>query len=1115
MRKTFFTLLLAGFVSLSASAQQTVKSFPKLTMAKAPLASPAYTPSAIDDKALGTKIFATQVTDESKFRSWLSFYDKNPYTLNRIKIYENEVGYQNHGLQCGAMVGDTYYAIFGSYNQNYGGPYEWFGYEYFGTVDVRTGEFTPIKDFRVEGTNGGLVSNPVYMNQTGEQELPIVMGMSYNPADGLLYMIAKYQKDAYTNAQTRLYTVDTATGDFTLVTTLDAQIFNFCFDYDGNMYTLEPWWKQTGVDEETGAVEYTWSGTYFKEYDENFELVDGKTFRVKTSENQDAYMQYYGSMSFNYTNGDLYITCPVASDNSGNAGYDRLIKLDPNTGKYVESMTFMGGNQIVGLYVPYYAADAREAAARVADLATAPDATGNAKVQLSWTNPSKAWNGDDLTELAEVLVYRKNADFKDCALSSEEIYDHSTLVATVPAGNDLIGKAMTWKDENPNQGMNVYYIVPCRVSGEKGVPDSIRCVAGLDVPGAPTDFTATLDGANVKLTWKAPVDGKNNGYIDPAALKYDIVRNPGNTTVASDIQGTEFTDETIVNETRGKFTYTIVGKNEAGVGDSVTTAEIEAGSAPLPPASFLIKTKDDSEQWTAFEGWGGDGQMFEWAWNNTFRLITGANGGSDWAASPAFRLQKGKTYRFTSSFRNDYPNVGHTIGRYVGTAPTEEGMTNKIGEETEYSASNYYESNPVVTYEDTFTAPEDGTYYFGFKVSDNTDYDILYFYGVSVEQVFTKDLQALDLNLLGTDCVSGDNNQATVQIKNGGTENVAAGSYKVMVIQKVDGVEYGRGTVENTPAVRAGSVAEIPVTFMPMEEGEYEFAARIIFDGDEYDGNNTSEWKNINVLAYGENTPWSLVVTDGDEWEYTYFPFSNVDPTDGSQSIYTKSDFAAKGDVTNTIERIGYEYRGNDLSDALQIDNVTVWMANTDLQQFTDGNAWVDESTLTQVYNGNITLLPGSGNVLSFQLDEPFTYDPAKNLLVCVEHSGAATKMFPALWRTFNENGARNRSLRYWSSLSNKYTEKAAPVLYVGFKPNRGSGINEVNNNADAAVYFDALTGKLVLNGNRADVYDLSGKLLRTYNNVNEARPSLPAGMYIIKAHAANGKTQSVKLNIK
>ena len=68
MRK-IFTLLFVGMAALSASAQQTVKTFPtaKQSTGNAPLlAAPAQTPSSIDDKALGTKIFATQLMDESK-----------------------------------------------------------------------------------------------------------------------------------------------------------------------------------------------------------------------------------------------------------------------------------------------------------------------------------------------------------------------------------------------------------------------------------------------------------------------------------------------------------------------------------------------------------------------------------------------------------------------------------------------------------------------------------------------------------------------------------------------------------------------------------------------------------------------------------------------------------------------------------------------------------------------------------------------------------------------------------------------------------------------------------------------------------------------------------------
>lgn len=1113
MRKTFLTLLLAGVVSMSASAQQKAKTFPKCAKSeptKAMLAAPANIPSSIDDKALGTKIYATQTADESKLRSWLYFYDKNPYQLNRIKIYENEVGTQYSGLHLGAWGGDTYYGFYGNYYPNAQAPaYEWRSFEGFVSVDVATGELTTIRDMRVEGTNG-LVGDAIYYNVTGEQNIPIFLDLAYNPADDMLYATAKYQKDEYTNAVSRLYTIDKTTGQWSQVTTIEDPVMEFCFDYDGNMYTISPYWKPS--TNEDGSTVYTWSGTYLTVYDENYNQIDGKRMRIKNLEKSDIFANSYGSLQFNHSTGELYLTSLIASSNSGENNYERLVKIDPNTGKYVESNTFMGGNQIIGLYIPYFEADDRGAAARVADLNATPNAENGADVEVAWTNPTKAWNGDDLTELAEVQVYRKKAGVTACAMSSKDIYDNSDLVATVPATSADLGKAMTWKDNTPNDGINTYYVVPCRVSGEKGVPDSIRCTAGLDIPGVATEFTAAADGQNVKLTWKAPVDGKNNGFINAASLTYDIVRNPGNVAVATDVAGTEFTDQSVASVERAKVTYTIVAKNAKGAGDPVQSNEIEAGMAPLPPVTFVTNTEDDANQWTAFEDAMGDWQKWEWtAWNQSYRLITGQSSAQDWTASPAFRLEKGKTYLFTSSFRNDYPNVGHTIARYVGTAPTLEGMTTKIGEEKEYSASSSYENNPVISYEDEFTAPEDGTYYFGFCVTDNTDYDVLYFYGVSIEGIYNNDIKASEIQIYGNDVVSGDDNMCKVIVKNNGREDVAANAYKVEILQKVDGNEVVVGSVETTPILRAGSTAEVDAKFNPRNDGEQQFAYRVVYDKDEFLGNNTSEYQTINVIAYGDATPWSLIVTDGDEWNYTQIPFAFADPDDGSQSVYTKADLAENPTGNNTIERIGYEYTGN-VSDALTIANLSVWMKNVDFNSFTDATGWVDESEMTQVFNGDVTVYPGK-NVLSLQLNDAFQYNPTKNLLVCVEHAGTVSQMFPCSFRTFNENGMRNRSLRYWSPKTNKFLVKGAPVLYVGFTPNRSNGISEVNGTAAGNVYYNAATGKLVLGGAQAQVYDLSGKLLRSYNNAAEVMPNLPSGMYIVKS-TSNGNVQSVKLNI-
>ena len=1116
MRKTYFTLLFASLMAFSASAQQTVKTVPAFAPTKAPkamLAAPANVPTAIDDKAKGVKIYSTQISDESKFRSWMYFYDKTPAQLNRIKIFDqSEPGTQYYGLHLGAWGGDKYYGFYGAGPYNVGNSYwEWRSFDGLFSVDVHTGELTRISDMRIEGTTGDLVGAPVYYGRTGEQEIPVFRELAYNPSDDMIYGVASYQADENTNATSRIYTINKETGEWTKVVELEDQIMDFCFDYDGNMYSITPYWKPTTED---GTTIYTWSGTYLTKWDSNFERVDGKKFRIKNLENSDIYANSYGSLEFDHTTGTLYFSSLIAGNNDGSSNYDRLVILDPETGKYVESNTFMSGNEIVGMYIPYFAADDRGAAARVSDFTATPSVSGDLNVALSWKNPTKTWNAEELTELAEVQVYRKKADVTACAESSEEIYNNSELIATVPAGNDKIGQTMTWTDDKPLDGMNTYYIVPCRVSGEKGVPDSVRCVAGLDVPGVPANVVAAVDGQNVKLTWDAPTDGLHNGYINQADLKYDIVRNPGNEKIGTDITATTFTDESVSSLDRSKFIYTIVAKNAKGESDPVESNEIEAGMAPLPPVSFGLNSEEDANQWTAFENFYGDYQKWEWAeWKKSYRLITAAGNGEDWTASPAFRLEKGKTYLFTSKFRNDWPDVGHTIGRYVGTAPTLEGMTNLIGEEKEYSASSSYENNPVISYEDKFTAPEDGTYYFGFRVADNTEYDVLYFYGVDIETVYANDLKAVELQAYGEDVVSGDMNNAKIVVKNNGAETVEAGSYSVRVLQKANnGDVYARCEATNTPAIRPGSTAEIAVEFTAMDEGECDFAVQVIFDKDEFNGNNISDYKKINVVAYGEATPWSMVVTDGDEWNYTYFPFAFADTDDGSQSIYTKNDLADNPTGHNTIERIGYLYDGN-ASDALQIPGVKVWMANTDLTSFSSADDWMDESNMTQVFSGDVTVYPGTNNLLSLQLNTPFEYDPTKSLLICVEHQSTVTSMFPCAWRTFNQNGMRNKSIRYWSPKTRKYLEKPAPVLYVGFTPNRPAGIEEVNGNAAGNVYYNAKTGKLMLNGAKAEVYDLSGKLLRSYSNASEVAPNLPAGMYIVKSNV-NGNVNSVKVSI-
>ena len=74
--------------------------------------------------------------------------------------------------------------------------------------------------------------------------------------------------------------------------------------------------------------------------------------------------------------------------------------------------------------------------------------------------------------------------------------------------------------------------------------------------------------------------------------------------MATDVAGTEYTDNTVAQLQRTKFTYTIVAKNAKGSSDPVESNTVAAGMPPLPPVEFPITSDDEA---TASSSSGQDG----------------------------------------------------------------------------------------------------------------------------------------------------------------------------------------------------------------------------------------------------------------------------------------------------------------------------------------------------------------------------------------------------------------------------------------------------------------------------------------------------------------------------
>lgn len=1045
MKKVYTSgLLLAAIAALPANAQK-VNVFPKLgAPVKAPSAlveAPWQSPKGIDDKSKGVVVYAGETGDASKQRGWVKFYSGDAYyTTEKVNIFFPSEDDQIRGQRCGAWDGEKYRTIFTRiYNKV--GEYP----DFYGTINVKTGE--PEAIYTWENWVDEAKNWPVYYD------------MAYNPADKTMYVLGQNTETAG-RAYTELF-IDNGDGTFDDVTTLDAIYINFAFDYDGTMYAVKNIAEGDGV---------TADACQLVKFNEDFEPVEEVTLKKDGS---NMIMGSYGSLVFDHSTGDLYWHY-ISS-----YGYPYMLRVptDMKNGNVEYISGVPTGDQFNGMYIPYLTADSRTAAGRVTAIDAVPAADATKADTVKWTNPTLAWNKSELADLAEVRIYRKKAGKGEAETTKQIVSEEqSELLATVDAKGKK-GQAMQWVDNNPQDGINTYYVVPCRQSGELGVPDSVRCYIGADVPNKVTDVQLQkVDDSTIKLSWKAPQLGHDNGYINPSELTYTVTRYPENKVVAKDITATEFTDNVSDDY---MYYYTIQASTKAGKGDVYTTEKIRAGVGVNVPASFVLNTQDECDRWSQ-SGTGGT-----WSYTGPedyqgYLIYTSTSGADSWIYSPAIRMKKGKTYRFAYSVRADYLKTEYNFYSAITKGTSSSDVVAQMNaDEGLWSEKNY----TTRKYEDTYTCTEDGVYHFAFHVQTE-DYDVYHFQYLKVTEVFDNNLAALTMNC-GTDVVADYPNKATVTVRNYGRNKVEENSYVMRIY-----CDTGHGLTQVgydkwVPAIEPNESADIEMEFTPKFEGTYNFLAKVELEGDQDDTDNFSEPKSLNVSATG-SVPWTNIVTDAaTESNDTHAPFQSYSTYDVSSSLYYPEEIASPEGAK--ILRIGYEYEGQGWTKRSEEQQVKIYMGNTPERAVVKSAISTDDMTL--VYDGTCTFEPGKNNQLSFDLDTPFEYDNTKSLRIVLYREGNIEGMFPSLYRVFNDGeNATKRTLSYSEGTpyngSSCYPETHVPVLYMAF--DNYAGISDVKNST--------------ADNDNAPVYNLNGMY------VGNSTKLLKKGVYI-----QNGKKIVVK----
>lgn len=185
-----------------------------------------------------------------------------------------------------------------------------------------------------------------------------------------------------------------------------------------------------------------------------------------------------------------------------------------------------------------------------------PGIEGALQATLSWTNPGNSINGDPLTDLTSIKIYR----------NAELIYSITSPV---------IGNPETFVDNTiPQSDIYTYEIIGENTSGIGNGASSVQFI-GIDYPGAPQDLLLSNVDDHGHLSWEVPVPNAHGGYFIPGEISYSIVRYPGAVDIASGITATEFTDITI--DSTCYYYYTVEALNTSGFGSIDTSNSVMIG----------------------------------------------------------------------------------------------------------------------------------------------------------------------------------------------------------------------------------------------------------------------------------------------------------------------------------------------------------------------------------------------------------------------------------------------------------------------------------------------------------------------------------------------------------
>lgn len=337
-------------------------------------------------------------------------------------------------------------------------------------------------------------------------------------------------------------------------------------------------------------------------------------------------------------------------------------------------------------------------------------------------NASVAFDGGSLTGKVSFKVPVE--DYSGAAMTGDVTYvvatgDQELAKGTAQAGADVT-VPVTVKDD----GAYTFLITLSNAVGKGPVADVAKYV-GYDTPKAVTDLTFTREGNVNKLTWTAPTEGVNGGYIDASAMTYSVTRMPG--AVASTSATNTFSEEYEPDQLAPCY-YIVEAINGTHKSASATSNSVTVGNALVPPYSEDFSDAKTLDLFTIIDA-NEDGKTWK-------RSTTGAmtyqystkNDADDWLIMPPLKLEAGKSYAFSLKAYSMSARYEERLEVKMGKSATAEAMTTTVKPVTTYAVALRDAKAETVD----IVPEETGVYYIGFHAVSEKNKGTLYLDDISV-----------------------------------------------------------------------------------------------------------------------------------------------------------------------------------------------------------------------------------------------------------------------------------------------------------------------------------------------------------------------------------------------